>query len=180
MLINFRISLLTKRFFLSFDRHCDKTVTFSELLQDVNNFSKTIVDVIRKSHEFSFKIIRVIRIVVSNPVNFLVCARQWRQSNASWCSMTSGFSPILLLSPPSYILYTLLITFFPPSSSVSLSYFFLTVQMRKYLLNTRAWVFNKHSCISFSYIHILNGTCVFPTLKLQVKNVFPERKSRKT
>ena len=53
MLINLHISLITKRFFRSFDRHSDKTVTLSELLQDINNFSKTIVDVIRKSHEFS-------------------------------------------------------------------------------------------------------------------------------
>ena len=75
MLINFDISLITKRFFRSFDRHSDKTATLSELLQDINNFSKTIVDVIRKSHEFSFKIVRVIATVVSNPFNFLVNAR---------------------------------------------------------------------------------------------------------
>ena len=75
MLINFHISLITKRFFRSFDRHSDKTITLSELLQDINNFSKAIVDVIRKSHEFSFKIVRVITIVVSNHVNFLVNAR---------------------------------------------------------------------------------------------------------
>ena len=67
MLVNFHISLITKRFFRSVDRHSDKTVTLSELLQDNNNFSKTIVYVIRKSHEFSFKIARVITIVVSNP-----------------------------------------------------------------------------------------------------------------
>ena len=36
---------------------------------------QTIVDVSRKSHEFSFTIVRVITIVVSNPVNFLVNAR---------------------------------------------------------------------------------------------------------
>ena len=71
MLINFHISLITKQFLRSFDRHSDKTVTLSELLRDINNFSKTIVDVIRKSHEFSFKIVRVITIVVSNPANFL-------------------------------------------------------------------------------------------------------------
>ena len=64
-----------KRFFRSFDSHSDKTVTLSELLQDINNFSKTIVDVIRKSHDFSFKIVRVITIVVSNHVKFLVNAR---------------------------------------------------------------------------------------------------------
>ena len=74
MLINFHITLITKRCFLSVDRHSDKTVTLSELSQDINNFSKTIVDVIRKSHEFSFKIVRVITIVVSNVVNFFVNA----------------------------------------------------------------------------------------------------------
>ena len=107
MLIHFHISLITKRFFRSFDHHCDKTVTLSELLQDINNFSKTIVDVIRKCHEFSFKIVRVITIVASNPVNFLVNARLWRQSIASWYSMASRFFAILLLSPLSYILYTM-------------------------------------------------------------------------
>ena len=76
MLVNFHISLITKRFSRSFDRHSDKTVTLRELLQDLNNFSMTIVDVIRKSHEFSTsKIVRVITIAVSNPVNFLVNAR---------------------------------------------------------------------------------------------------------
>ena len=34
MLINFHISLITKQFFRSFDRHSDKIVTLSELLQD--------------------------------------------------------------------------------------------------------------------------------------------------
>ena len=112
MLINFYISLtlITWGFFRSFDRHSDKTVTLSELLQDINNFSKIFLDV-RKSHEFRFKIIvRVITIVVSNPVNYPVNARLWRQSIASGYSMTSQFSAILLLSPPSYILYTLIIT----------------------------------------------------------------------
>ena len=73
MLIDFHISLITKLF--SFDSQSDETVTLSQLLQDINNFSKTIVDVIRKSREFSFKIVRVITIVVSNAVNFLVNAR---------------------------------------------------------------------------------------------------------
>ena len=58
-----------------FDRHSDKTVTQCELLLHINNFSNKIVDVIRKSHECSFKIVRVITIVVSNPVNFRVNAR---------------------------------------------------------------------------------------------------------
>ena len=75
MFINLHISLITKLFFISFHHHSDKTVTNSELLPDINNFSKTIVHVIRKSHEFKFNIVRVIAIVVSNPVNFLVNAR---------------------------------------------------------------------------------------------------------
>ena len=107
MLINLHISLRTKRFFWSFDCQSDKTVTLSELLLDINNFSNKIVDVIRKSHEFSFKIKRVITIVVLNLVNILVNARLWRQSSVSGYSMTSPFAAILLLSPPSYILYTL-------------------------------------------------------------------------
>ena len=64
ILINLHISLITKRFFRSFDCHSDKTATLSELLLDINNFSNKIVDVIRKSHQFSFKIVRVITIVV--------------------------------------------------------------------------------------------------------------------
>ena len=83
MLINFHISLITKRLSPSFDRHSGKTITFSELLQDTYNFSKTIVHVVRKSHEFSFKIIRVITIAVSNPVNFFVNALLWSRSIAS-------------------------------------------------------------------------------------------------
>ena len=99
-----------KRFFPSFYRHSDKTVTLSELLQDINNFSNKILNVIRKSHEFSFKIVRVITIVVSNPVNFLTNAPLGLQSIDSGYSMTSLFAAILLLCPPSFILYTLVLT----------------------------------------------------------------------
>ena len=107
MLINFHISLITKHCFCSFDSHSDKTATLRELLLNITNFSNKIVEVIRKSHEFSFNIVLVITIVVSNPVNFLVNALLWRQSIASWYLMTSRFAAILLLSPPSHILYTL-------------------------------------------------------------------------
>ena len=54
MLINLHISLITKQIFRYFDRHSDKTVTLGKLLLHINNFSKKIVDDIRKSHEFSF------------------------------------------------------------------------------------------------------------------------------
>ena len=109
MLFVFHISLIRRRFFRSFRRHSEKTVTHSELLLDINNFNSKIVDVIRKSHEFSFKIVRVITIVVSNPLNFLVNALLWRQSITSGYSMTSRFAAILLVSSP-YILYTLVHT----------------------------------------------------------------------
>ena len=71
MLINLHISLIKKRCFRSFDSHSDKTVTHSVLLLDINNFSNKIVDVIRKSHQFSFKIVRVITIAVLIPLIFL-------------------------------------------------------------------------------------------------------------
>ena len=66
MLIILHIALITKRFFRSFVRHSDKTATLSELLLNINNFSNNIVDCIRKSHEFSFKIVCVITIIISN------------------------------------------------------------------------------------------------------------------
>ena len=44
MLINFHISLITKRFFRYFDSHSDKTVTPSELLPGINKFRNKILD----------------------------------------------------------------------------------------------------------------------------------------
>ena len=43
MLINFHISLITKRFFRSFDHHSDKTVTFSDRLPDITKFPNKIL-----------------------------------------------------------------------------------------------------------------------------------------
>ena len=42
MLITLHISLIKNRFFQSFVRHSDKTVTLSELLLDINNFSNKL------------------------------------------------------------------------------------------------------------------------------------------
>ena len=57
-----------------------------------------------------------------------------------------------------------------PSSSVSLSHFVLAVHVLKCL--------GKHSCMSSPFpIAILNGTCFFPTMQLQVHNVYSERKT---
>ena len=72
MIINVHVPLITNRLFRSFNRHSDKTVILSEFLQDLNNFSNKIVAAIRKSHEFSFKIVRVITIVVSKSLNFFL------------------------------------------------------------------------------------------------------------
>ena len=54
MLINFHMSLITKRFFRSFDRHSDKTITLSELLPNINKFRNKISDFLRKFHEGDF------------------------------------------------------------------------------------------------------------------------------
>ena len=48
MLINFHISLITKRFHRCFDRHSDKTVTPSELLPNFNKFRKKILNFFQK------------------------------------------------------------------------------------------------------------------------------------
>ena len=114
MLINLHISLITKRFFRSFDRHSDKTVTHIELLPDINNFSKTIVHVIRKSHELKFNIVRVITIVVSNPVNFLVDARPMTSEHCQrilddvtiFRHFAVEFTFLYFLRPDSHFLYS--------------------------------------------------------------------------
>ena len=71
MIINFHISLITKRFFRSFDRHSDKTVTLIELLTHINKFRDKMLDFFRKFHECGFWIVWVIVIHVLNPNNLL-------------------------------------------------------------------------------------------------------------
>ena len=53
MCINFHISFTTKRFFRSFDRHSDKTVTLIELLPNMNKFRNKILDFFRKVSRMS-------------------------------------------------------------------------------------------------------------------------------
>ena len=48
MLIHFHISLITKRFLRSFDRHSDKTLTLSELLGNINKFCNEILNFFQK------------------------------------------------------------------------------------------------------------------------------------
>ena len=60
-----------------------------------------------------------------------------------------------------YIWYAFLLT----SLSVSLSFFILAIPMHE--------CSGKHLCMSFPFpIAILNGTCFFPTVQLQVQNVY--------
>ena len=54
MLINFHISLITKRLSRSFHRHSDKTVTLSELLPNINKLRNKILDFFRTFHEGGF------------------------------------------------------------------------------------------------------------------------------
>ena len=54
LLINFHISLTTKRFCRSFDPHSNKTVTFSELLPNINKLRNKIFDFFRNFHEGGF------------------------------------------------------------------------------------------------------------------------------
>ena len=61
MLINLHISLITKRFFPSFDHHSDKTVTLIELLLDINNFSNKIVDASESFMSFTSKLYELLR-----------------------------------------------------------------------------------------------------------------------
>ena len=71
----------------------------------------------------------------------------------------------------SALLFSLLTPFFVPTSSVALSYFILAVQIRECL--------GKHMGMSSSFpIAILNGTCFFPTVQLQVYNVCSIRREK--
>ena len=104
MLINLHISLITKLFFRSFDRQSDKTVTHSELLLDINCSCHPKVSWVWLQNCTSYYDICL------ESRYFYFNTRLWRQSIASGHSITSRFSAILLLSPPSYILYTLVLT----------------------------------------------------------------------
>ena len=79
------------------------------------------------------------------------------------CRDFFSFVPVLLLS--------LLRPLFLPSSSVYLSYFIIAFSIREY--------FGKHSFMSLIFsVAILNDTCFFPTVQLQVHNVYSVQKPR--
>ena len=84
----------------------------------------------------------------------------------SLCALHSRLQLIIII-----IIIIIITPLFLPSSSVSLSYFVLAVPMRECL--------GKHSCMSSPFpTAILNGTCFFLTVQLQVLNVYSERKTR--
>ena len=75
------------------------------------------------------------------------------------------------LGLPFFFVPALLLSILTPLFLLSSSYFSISVPMRKYL--------GKHSCMSFTFpIAILNRTCFFPTVQLQVHNANSERKTR--
>ena len=101
MLINFHISLITKRFLRSFDRHSDKTVTLSA------NCCQTSINSVIKHWFFSesftnvaSKLFELLWYMSWIPLIFSRNAVQWIH--------TVFLQRIGELSPPSYILYTLL------------------------------------------------------------------------
>ena len=103
MLINFHISLKTKRFLRSFDRHCDKTLTLSELLPNINKFRNKILNFLQN----------ISRMWLLNCSSYCdTCLKS--QYFFKKCSPVNSYrSTVLLLhqvaevSPPSCILYTL-------------------------------------------------------------------------
>ena len=71
------------------------------------------------------------------------------------------------------LLLSLLVPLYLRSLSVSVSYFILAVPMHECL--------GKHSCMSSTFlIAILNSTCFFPTVQLQVHYENPVRYGRNT
>ena len=59
-LTNFHISLITKRFLRSFDRHSDKTVTLRELLPNINKFRNKILNFFSESFNVASKLFELL------------------------------------------------------------------------------------------------------------------------
>ena len=90
-----------------------------------------------------------------------------------YCILIRFIPSGLLFSFVPAVLLSILTPLFLLSWPISLSYFILAVPMHECL--------GKHSCISFTFpIAMLNGTCFFQTVQLQVCNVYLELKTRKS
>ena len=100
MLINFHISLITKRFFQYFDRHSGKTVTLSELLPNINKFRNKTVNFSESFTNAASKLFELLRymswILLIFPRNAL-----------QWIHLVLLLQRIAELNPHSNILYTL-------------------------------------------------------------------------
>ena len=101
MLINFHISLITKQFLRSFDRHSDKTVTLSELLPNINKFRNKILNYFSES--FTNVASKLFQLLWYMSWITLIFSRNALQ----WIHTVLLLQRIAELSPPSYILYTL-------------------------------------------------------------------------
>ena len=107
--INFHISLITKWFLRSFDRHSDKTVTLSELLTNINKFRNKILIFFSECFtNVAFKLFELLWYMSSIPLFFSRNALKWTHT-------VLLLQQIAELSPPTYILYTLIIIISLPS-----------------------------------------------------------------
>ena len=100
MFINFHISLRTKRFLRSSDRHRDRTVTLRELLPNINKFRNEILNFCSES--FTNVVSKLFELLWYMSWIYLTFSR-----NALQWIHTVLLQQIAELSPPSYILYTL-------------------------------------------------------------------------
>ena len=156
MLINFHISLMTERFLRSFDRHSDKIVALSELLPNINKF------------EIKYWIFSESFMNVASKLFELLWYMSWiplfRSRNALQWIHTVLLQRMAELSPPSYILYTLLTPLILPP--FSLSYFIFAVLMRS---SASVWE-NTRARVHISNSHT-EWYLFFPTVQLQVHSL---------
>ena len=101
MFINFHISLITKRFLRSFDRHRDRTVTLRELLPNINKFRNETLNFFSES--FTNVASKLFELLWYMSWIYLTFSRNALQ----WIHTVLLLQQIAELSPPSYILYTL-------------------------------------------------------------------------
>ena len=131
MLINFHISLITKRFLRSFDRHSDNTVTQSKLLRNVNKFRNKIL------------------------IFFQKVSRMWLINCSSYCDTCLESHSFFQVMPPRE--FILLLSFFFNGSQnwVHLPIFFTpwVVLMHSHFLS----IINCITELKFSNINIDNN-----------------------
>ena len=117
MLINFRISLITKRFLRSFDRHSDKIVTLRELLPNINKFSNKILNFSESFTNVAPKLFELLWYMSSIPHCFSRNALQWihtvllLQRTQNWTNLPIFFTPWHQLSTLNFTVYIATISY---------------------------------------------------------------------